>query len=195
MKKTFGFNVHDIVEIAMLVALSIVFDQFLKIKIGATGGSINLSGLPLLIIALRHGPFKGFIGGGIIFGFITCLIDGYGLITYPLEYFVAFGITGILGFFSHFINKSFEDNNVKKIVLSYGLIITSVLIMFVVRMLAATLDTLIIYSEYGYTFWSAVVYHLSYIPLSSGICLIVFCLLLPVICRINRLIPSTYLKE
>ena len=30
MKKTFGFNVHDIVEIAMLSALSIVLDQFLK---------------------------------------------------------------------------------------------------------------------------------------------------------------------
>ena len=63
MKKTFGFNVHDIVEIAMLSALSIVLDQFLKIRIGATGGSINLAMLPLLIISLRHGPFKGFIGG------------------------------------------------------------------------------------------------------------------------------------
>ena len=41
MKKTFGFNVHDIVEIAMLSALSIVLDQFLKIRIGAPGGSIN----------------------------------------------------------------------------------------------------------------------------------------------------------
>ena len=80
------------------------------IRIGATGGSINLAMLPLLIISLRHGPFKGFIGGGIIFGFITCLIDGYGLITYPLEYFLAFGIVGILGFFSHFIHKSMEEN-------------------------------------------------------------------------------------
>ena len=56
MKKTFGFNVHDMVEIAMLVALAIILDQFLKISIGATGGSINLAALPLLIISFRHGP-------------------------------------------------------------------------------------------------------------------------------------------
>ena len=192
MKKTFGFNVHDIVEIAMLSALSIVLDQFLKIRIGATGGSINLAMLPLLIISLRHGPFKGFIWGGIIFGFITCLIDGYGLVTYPLEYFLAFGIVGILGFFSHFIHKSMEENNTKKIILSYVLIFLCVGVMLCVRLMGATIDSMLLWE---YEFVPALVYNISYIGPSVGIVFAVFCLLLPIIVKINRFIKSSYLKD
>ncbi len=192
MKKTFGFNVHDIVEIAMLVALSIVLDQFLKIRIGSTGGSINLSALPLLIISFRHGPFKGFIGAGIVFGFITCLLDGYGLITYPLEYFVAFGIMGILGFFSHFIQKSIEDNNKSKIVLSYAFLLISVSIMFLVRLFAASLDSVLLWD---YEWGPALIYNLSYIGPSLLISTVIFSLLLPIIVRINKFIKSSYLKD
>ena len=104
MKKgLFGFNVHDIVEIAMFVAIALVLDNFLKIPLGASGGSINLAVLPLVLLALRHGWFKGFVAGGIIFGFISCLIDAYGLVTYPLEYFVTFGSIAIVGVFSKLI--------------------------------------------------------------------------------------------
>ena len=192
MKKTFGFNVHDIVEIAMLVALSIVLDQFLKIRIGSTGGSINLSSLPLLIISFRHGPFKGFIGAGIVFGFITCLLDGYGLITYPLEYLVSFGIMGILGFFSHFIQKSIEDNNKSKIVLSYVLLLGSVCIMFLVRLFAASLDSVLLWD---YEWGPALIYNLTYVGPSLLISTVIFSLLLPVIVRINNYIKSSFLKD
>ena len=192
MKKTFGFNVHDIVEIAMLVALSIVLDQFLKIRIGSTGGSINLSSLPLLIISFRHGPFKGFIGAGIVFGFITCLLDGYGLITYPLEYLVSFGIMGILGFFSHFIQKSIEDNNKSKIVLSYVLLLGSVSVMFLVRLFAASLDSVLLWD---YEWGPALIYNLTYVGPSLLISTVIFSLLLPVIVRINNYIKSSFLKD
>ena len=192
MKKTFGFSVHDMVEIAMLSALAIILDQFLKIRIGATGGSINLSCLPLFIIALRHGPFKGFIGGGIIFGFITCLIDGYGLITYPLEYFLSFGIIGILGLFSHFIHNSMLVNDKRKIILSYALIFMCSVIILTVRLFGATLDSMLLYE---YEFVPALVYNISYIGPSSLIVTICFAALLPVIVRINRFIKSSYLSE
>ena len=110
-KATFGFNINDIAEIAILCSLAIVLDQFCKIPLGATGGSINLSMLPLYIIALRHGWFKGFIGGGIIYAITTCIIDGYGFQFFPLEYFVAYGSVGILGIFANFIYKKFNKNN------------------------------------------------------------------------------------
>ena len=110
-KATFGFNINDIAEIAILCSLAIVLDQFCKIPLGATGGSINLSMLPLYIIALRHGWFKGFIGGGIIYAVTTCIIDGYGFQFFPLEYFVAYGSVGILGIFANFIYKKFNKNN------------------------------------------------------------------------------------
>ena len=192
MKKTFGFSVHDIVEIAMLCALSIILDQFLKIKIGATGGSINLATLPLFIIALRHGPFKGFISGAFVFGFITCLIDGYGLITYPLEYFLPFGIIGFLGFFSHFIHNSIEDNNKSKIAISYGLILVSSLVFLLVRLMGASINSMLLWE---YEFIPALIYNISYIGPSSAIVFVVFCLLLPIIVRINKFIKSSYLKD
>lgn len=192
MKKTFGFNVHDMVEIAMLVALSIILDQFLKIRVGATGGSINLSGLPLLIISFRHGPFKGFIGGGIVFGFITCLIDGYGPITYPLEYFLSFGIIGFLGFFSHFITKSFQDNNKRKIIASYALILLSSAVILLTRLMGATIDSMLLYE---YKFVPALVYNITYIGPSSLFVTICFCALVPILVRINNFIKSNYLSE
>ena len=104
MKKgLFDFNVHDIVEIAMFVSISLILDNFLKIPLGATGGSINLAMLPLVFLAIRHGWFKAFIAGAFVFGLPSCLIDGYGMVTYPLEYFVTFGSIAIIGVFSHTI--------------------------------------------------------------------------------------------
>ena len=76
MKKTFGFTVKDIAEITIFSALAIVLDRLIKIPVGITGGSINISLVPLYVIALRHGWFKSFIAGSIIYGLITCLFDG-----------------------------------------------------------------------------------------------------------------------
>ena len=77
----FGFSVKDIVEISMLVAISILLDKFVKIPFGLTGGSINIAMVPLFVISLRHGWFKTLISCGVVFGFITCLLDDYGLFT------------------------------------------------------------------------------------------------------------------
>ena len=41
-KETFTFSVRDICEIAIMSALAIVLDRFVKIPIGSTGGSINI---------------------------------------------------------------------------------------------------------------------------------------------------------
>ena len=126
-KATFGFNINDIAEIAILCSLAIVLDQFCKIPLGATGGSINLSMLPLYIIALRHGWFKGFIGGGIIYAVTTCIIDGYGFQFFPLEYFVAYGSVGILGIFANFIYKKFNKNNKYNIIIAYSVLVLSLI--------------------------------------------------------------------
>ena len=46
------YTVQEICETAILVALAVVLDQFLKIQIQANGGSISFSALPLFIIAI-----------------------------------------------------------------------------------------------------------------------------------------------
>ncbi len=56
MKKgLFEFNVRDIVEIAIFCALAIVLDTFVKIPLGATGGSINIS---MIVIVPLYLPLK-----------------------------------------------------------------------------------------------------------------------------------------
>lgn len=86
-------------EMGILVAAAIILDlPFLKFKVFANGGSITFAMLPLFILALRQGPFKGFIGAGIIFGCIDCLIDGEPIASIPLDYLVGYGSAAIVGF-------------------------------------------------------------------------------------------------
>lgn len=184
-KTTFIFSVHDIVEIAMFIAIAIVLDQFLKIPLGATGGSINLSMVPIFIISLRHGWFKGLIASGIIYGFITCLIDAYGIQTYPFDYLLGFSGTCVLGFFARYIN----DN--KNFAIKILLVILSVLIWATIRLFASSLSSVLIWD---YTWDAALLYNVSYVGFSAiGVAVVLAGLLYPII-RINKLYPTNYLK-
>lgn len=186
-KAVFGLNVHDIAEIAMLCGLAIVIDRFIKIPLGATGGSINLSMLPLILIALRHGWFKGLISGGVIFGLTTNLLDGYGLACYPLEYFVAFGSISIIGLLSPFIYKMAKNNKLIAILI----LILGILSVGVIRFFAASIDSVILY-EYGWI--DAFIYNLPYVFISLGAVLVLVVALFPVILRLNHIYKSSYIK-
>ena len=190
MKKTFGFSIKDIAEIAIFSALAIVLDRVVRIPLGATGGSVNISLVPLYVIALRHGWFKSFIAGSIIYGLITCLFDGYGLICYPLEYFVAYGAICILGISCKYIN-GIKLNSFLNICISYGLLIVSIMLASTIRFFAASIDSVLIWE---YTFSAAFAYNLGYVYISSIATCIVMCILLPVILKTNKVYPSDYLS-
>ena len=191
-KETFTFSVRDISEIAVMCALAIVLDRFVRIPIGSTGGSLNISTLPLFIVALRHGWFKGFIASGIVYGLITCLLDPYGIQLFVFDYLIAFGSIGIGGLLSKIIFKQYENKGAKGKVLAFLLVIVIVGIFFVLRTLAASMDSMIFY---GYTFWASIVYNVSYIGPSSIAVSVLLCVILPVIAMINGRYPSNYLKE
>ena len=186
-KAVFGLNVRDIAEIAMLWGLAIVIDRFIKIPLGATGGSINLAMFPLILIALRHGWFKGFIAGGLIFGLITNLLDGYGLACYPLEYLVAFGSIAIIGVLSPYIYKLGKNKTLISILLlSAGVISTGV-----IRFFAASIDSVILY-QYGWI--DAFIYNLPYVFISLGVVLALTIILYPVITKLNHTYKTTYIR-
>ncbi len=191
-KAVFGFSVSDIAEIAILCALAVALDRFAKIPIGATGGSINPSMLPLFIIALRHGWFKGFIGGGVVYALTTCLLDGYGFQYFPLEYFVAFGAVAILGIFANYINKKLMNENGQNTAILYGVIFGCVACAAVIRFFGASIDSVIFY-EYSWT--AAFAYNATYVFPSATAVFILICALLPAIKQINKQFPSVYLKN
>ena len=191
-KETFTFSVRDISEIAVMCALAIVLDRFVRIPIGSTGGSLNISTLPLFIVALRHGWFKGFIASGIVYGLTTCLLDAYGMQFFVFDYLIAFGSIGIGGLLSKIIFKQYENKGAKGKVLAFLLVIVIVGIFFILRTLATSMDSMIFY---GYTFWASIVYNVSYIGPSSIAVSVLLCVILPVIAMINGRYPSNYLKE
>lgn len=189
-KSVFTFKVKDMVEIAMFCALAIVLDRFLKIPLGPTGGSLNLAMVPIMFINLRHGWFKGFIAGGIIFGFITCLLDGYGLITYPLEYFVAFGSSALLGVCARYINNNY--NSKKGVTISYLLVVCSISLWATIRFFACCIDSVLIYD---YTFSAAAIYNVTYVYFSAIAVAIIMLAMLHLIVKLNKSYPTTYLKN
>lgn len=84
----------------MMIALSVAL-SFIKIKLWANGGSIDLVMIPLLVLAYRRGAAWA-IPSGMIFGLIKCAIGegfGYGAISVILDYVLAYGIVGVAGFF------------------------------------------------------------------------------------------------
>ena len=192
MKKgLFGFNVHDMVEIAIICAFSIILDKSLKIPVNGAAGSINLSMLPILILTLRHGWFKGFFAGGIIFGIITCLLDAYGFITYPFDYLLGFGSVAIMGLFSKYIAINY-GRNAKNTTMCYILVIVGVSLWGIIRCMAGTLSSVLVYE---YEFYPALIYNIPYVFISAAADAILLCLIFPVINKLNRLYKTTYLKS
>ena len=93
-------TLYTLCENSVMVALAIVL-SFIEIQLGPSGGSINFTMLPLLIIAYRNGVVWG-IGSGMIFGFVKCIIGGgigWGLPSILLDYVLAYGAVGVAGIF------------------------------------------------------------------------------------------------
>jgi len=191
MKENLKMHVKDLVELAILVAVAIVFDTFIKIPIQIAGGSINFSAVPLIVIALRHGPLKGFIAGGIIFGLITCAIDGYGFACYPLDYLVAFGSVFIIGLFSQKIFNLYDEKSKKRII-SFILLTCAIIISGLIRFVSASIDSIILY---GCDLKTALIYNLTYIPFSILINVIVSLILFPTIVLLNERYKTYFLSK
>lgn len=179
-KSVFKFNVRDIVEIAIFVSISIVLDTFVKIPVSATGGSVNISTLPLFFIALNKRYFKSFLASGIIFGLITCLLDGYPFICYPLDYLLGFGSVCVLGFFSSLIKL--EDGKVK--FKSYLFLSIGVTIAFLLRLVFSTISGIVIYEV---DLVSSIIYQLTYlIPSYLAVLILINLLLSPFLTFVNK---------
>ena len=177
-------SVQGLAEDAMLIAAAFILN-FIKIPLGATGGSINFQMLPLMLIALRRGPVTGFICGGFIYGLITCLTDGYGFATYPFDYLIGFGSVAIMGFFNKFILSNEEGKY--PLWLSEILVFVAGLLSTFVRFVGGTTSSMVIY---GYQFVPALAYNALYIPLSGAAAIVILMIVLPGLQKLNRKYPA-----
>ena len=190
-KKSF-LSVKEMVEMALLISLAVVLDlDGLKISLGANGGSIGFTMLPLIILAFRHGFIKSVIGIGIIYGIVTNLLDGWGLVYYPFDYFVAYGLSiPLVGLFSRYIfNKRASKDN---LLINYGFILLSVLLAGVIRVIGHTISSIVFYE---YTLGAALAYNIAYVGPSILICLAILFILYPSLLVINKKFPTDFLKK
>lgn len=174
-------SVQEMVETAMLVALAIVLDlPFLKFRIGQNGGSISFTMVPLFVLAIRRGPIKGFIGCGIVYGIITCGIDGWGIQTFPFDYLLGYGSIAIAGFFKKPI---LESKSIWKGIL---FLIIALLLGSFGRLVFATISSMVLYE---YSFVPAIVYNLSYIGPSAGFVIALMLILYKPFLLVNSRFP------
>lgn len=166
---------------AMMVALSIALEYFAKAIPGLQmpmGGTFSLTCLPLIIGSLYTGPIFGTIGG-LLYGLLNFLIDGYGLHwgSLFLDYLLAFAFMGVAGFFSKpFYQKKW-----------WSFVVASIICMFL-RYLSSSLSGILYFppddgtNKYLYSF---VLYNGPYMLASLGMDLVGGIILLPALFSIN----------
>lgn len=176
------FTIRDITEDGILIAAAFGLN-FITIPIGATGGSINLQMLPLMLIALRRGPFQGFVSSGIVYGLLTCLTDGYGFATFPFDYLIGFGSCAAIGFFNPLIfGKDQTTYNLKG---ECFLLLGGILVTFI-RFVGGNASSILIYET---DFVGALVYNAPYIIPSGLMATAVIMAVYGPLVRINKLFP------
>lgn len=180
--KEYGESVKGISEDGVLIAAAFVLN-FVKLPIATGGGSINFQMLPLFIIALRRGPLHGFISGGIVYGLLTCLTDGYGFMCYPFDYLIAFGSVAVLGFFK---NKILGENTRKYRWKPILCMIAGCVIATAIRFIGSTTSSMVIY---GVNIIEALTYNAIYIPVSGAIALAVLIAIHGPLVAINKRFP------
>lgn len=159
----FSFSIKDIAEIALYIGAAVLLDSFLKIRIMGNGGSISIAMVPLFLLALRKGFVKGFIGCGLIYGAINCMIDGYGLMFYPLDYLMAFGSLAIVGLFRPLIINKERRLTIKGVIF----LILALVLSCVSRLYFATVSGVKMWGMP--TYLESLIYNLTYLLPSIGI--------------------------
>ena len=157
-------SVREITEMGVLLSAAVIFDLLFHFipNLPMQVGSVSIACLPLMIIALRQGPVKGFVATT-LFGLLTCITDGYGIWLFPLDYFVAYSGVAIIGLFKEqIIGWGHEKLTVKAGVL----IMVSALLAGHVRLIGSALSSII---NYGYTLGPALLCNL-YGLVSALIC-------------------------
>ena len=85
-------------ELALSLALAVVLGMAVKLIQLPYGGSINLSPLPLLVLAFRHGAKLGCLAGG-LYGVLDFILNPFFFhpLQVVLDYPVAFALLGMAG--------------------------------------------------------------------------------------------------
>lgn len=144
-------------EISIGISLAIVIGIGTKLVQLPYGGSINLSALPILILAIRHGVKIGCITGG-LYGVLDFILNPY--VFHPIQvivdYPVAFALLGLAGVASGDGERDIDSLKLR-LRIAFGIILGNGL-----RLTAHFISGLVFFAEYVPEGQSAWFYSLSY---------------------------------
>ena len=182
-----------IVEVALAIALAAVFNFIqIRLPINIMGGSINLSMLPIAIVALRRGVVSGCVAGA-AFGFLDLLLEPLILVPiqvlldYPLPY-LFFGLG--VGLFSRLYNKMVNQKGQQGFgrFLAGGslVILVSLIIGGLVRLACHAISGVFFFSEYASNFFAENPTFLVAGPVDAGLNVWIY----SVVYNLTYLLPS-----
>ena len=174
-------TLKEMTEVAMLIALALILDMpFLKFKIGANGGSISFTMVPLFVIAWRYGPIKSYIYIAIIYCGPSILLDGEPIFALPFDYCLAYGAIALSGIFrKQILTEKFTWKGVI-------FLVVSVLVACSVRLLSHTISSVLFYEV---SFAAGFVYNLLYVGPCLGIVAATLLILYKPLIDINNRFP------
>lgn len=175
-----------LVEIALAIALAAVLNMIqARLPINIAGGSVSLTMLPIVVVALRRGALPGF-AAGFIFGSLDLLFEPFVVhwiqmfLDYPFPYaFLGLGT----GLFSGLYRRHMQGKKARLMIAS---LIASVAIVVggLLRLLTHIISGVVFFAEYagGDNVWIySIVYNASYLIPSLVGTVIVALILLPVL--------------
>lgn len=179
-----------LVEVALAVALSAVLNLLaMRLPINIAGGSISLTMLPIIVVALRRGVVAG-AAAGALFGFLDLLMEPFILVPAQvlLDYPVPYLVLGLgIGLFSTAYGKTLEPKEKGSAIITGSvLIVIATLVGWVLRVISHVLSGVLFFAEYAgdQNVWLySIVYNLSYLTPSLIASLVLALILLPVLAK------------
>lgn len=176
-------RIRILVEIALTVALSAVLSMLaVRLPINFAGGTISLSMVPILVLAMRRGLFPGVIAGA-LFGCVDYLIEPFFVapIQVLLDYPIAFGAVGLAGLGSGLYRRAHATSAVRAVIW----VVPFAVLGGVGRFAAAWTSGMVFFGQNapaGQPVWLySVIYNLSYIVPSIALCIAVAAVVLPAV--------------
>ena len=150
-----------LVELALAIALAVVLNFVqIRLPINFAGGSVNLSMLPLLVVALRRGSLAGAIAGA-AFGCIDLMLEPYILVPiqvlldYPLPYLLfGWGVGQFSAAYRKDANRDTPHATVGLITKGSLIIILAGIIGGLLRLVSHVVSGVFFFAEYAAEFFN-----------------------------------------
>jgi thiamine transporter len=185
-----GSRTRILVEIALTIALAVVFGVVLRAFRMPAGGSVSLEMLPIVVLSLRRGPVAG-VCAGVLYGLVNYSFDPYFVhwAQVALDYPIAHGLIGAAGLLRPAWSSALSKG--RGVAAGWYVALPAVLLGSGGRLLAAWLSGLVFFAANapsGQPAWLySLVYNLAYLAPSALVCGFCAAVVLP---ALERAVPA-----